>query len=73
MLITQLDLNNKKVLLRVDFNVPMNKNLEVRDNTRIKSSLKTILYVIKKGGTCILISHMGRPKSGYEKNFKYTS
>ena len=68
MLITQLDLNNKKVLLRVDFNVPMNKNLEVIDNTRIKSSLKTILYVIKKGGTCILISHMGRPKSGYEKN-----
>ena len=50
MLITQLDLNNKKVLLRVDFNVPMNKNLEVTDNTRIKSSIKTILYVIKKGG-----------------------
>lgn len=68
MLITQLDLNNKKVLLRVDFNVPMNKNLEVTDNTRIKSSIKTILYVVKKGGTCILISHMGRPKNGYEKN-----
>ena len=68
MLITQLSLNNKKVLLRVDFNVPMNKNLQVTDNTRIKSSIKTILYVIKKGGTCILISHMGRPKNGYEKN-----
>ena len=68
MLITELDLNNKKVLLRVDFNVPMNKNLEVTDNTRIKSSIKTILYVIKKGGTCILISHMGRPKNGYKKN-----
>ena len=68
MLITQLDLYNKKVLLRVDFNVPMNNNLEVTDNTRIKSSIKTILYVIKKGGTCILISHMGRPKNGYEKN-----
>ena len=68
MLITELDLNNKKVLLRVDFNVPMNKNLEVTDNTRIKSSIKTILYVVKKGGTCILISHMGRPKNGYKKN-----
>ena len=68
MLITELDLNNKKVLLRVDFNVPMNKNLEVTDNTRIKSSIKTILYVIKKGGTCVLISHMGRPKNGYKKN-----
>ena len=68
MLITQLDLKNKKVLLRVDFNVPMNKNLEITDNTRIKSSIKTILYIIKKGGACILISHMGRPKNGYEKN-----
>ena len=67
MLITELDLNNKKVLLRVDFNVPMNKNLEVTDNTRIKSSIKTILYVIRKGGTCILISHMGRPKTDTKK------
>ena len=67
MLITKLDLNNKKVLVRVDFNVPMDKNLTVTDNTRIKSSIKTILYVLKKGGACILISHMGRP-DGYEKN-----
>ncbi len=66
MLISELDLNNKKVLVRVDFNVPMNKNLKVADNTRIKSSLKTILHIIKNGGTCILISHMGRP-SGHEK------
>ena len=65
MLISELDLNNKKVLVRVDFNVPMNENLKVADNTRIKSSLKTILYIIKNGGTCILISHMGRP-NGYE-------
>ena len=50
MLITQLDLNNKKVLLRVDFNVPMNKNLEVTDNTRIKSSLKPSYMLLKKGG-----------------------
>ena len=66
MLISELDLNNKKVLVRVDFNVPMNKNLKVADSTRIKSSLKTILHIIKNGGTCILISHMGRP-NGYEK------
>tara|TARA_B100000989_G_scaffold186480_1_gene140294 strand:- start:30 stop:1214 length:1185 start_codon:yes stop_codon:yes gene_type:complete len=66
MLISELDLNNKKVLVRVDFNVPMNENLKVADNTRIKSSLKTILYIIKNGGTCILISHMGRP-NGYEE------
>ena len=66
MLISELDLNNKKVLVRVDFNVPMDKDLKVADNTRIKSSLKTIFYIIKKGGTCILISHMGRP-NGYEE------
>ena len=67
MLITELDLKDKKVLVRVDFNVPMNKNLEVTDNTRIKSSKKTIMHIFRNGGTCILISHMGRPK-GYEKN-----
>ena len=66
MLISELDLNNKKVLVRVDFNVPIDKDLKVTDNTRIKSSLKTILYIIKSGGTCILISHMGRP-NGYEE------
>jgi len=66
MLISELDLNNKKVLVRVDFNVPMKENHKVADNTRIKSSLKTILYIIKNGGTCILISHMGRP-NGYEE------
>lgn len=66
MLISELDLNNKKVLIRVDFNVPMDSNLKVRDNTRIKSSLKTILHVLNHGGICILISHMGRP-NGYDK------
>ncbi len=66
MLITDLDLNDKKVLVRVDFNVPIDKNLGVTDNTRIKSSKKTISYILENGGTCILISHMGRPK-GYEE------
>ena len=67
MLISELDLNNKKVLVRVDFNVPMNENNKVTDNTRIKCSIKTISYILKNGGTCILISHMGRP-NGYEKS-----
>ena len=66
MLITNLNLENKKVLVRVDFNVPIDKNLSVKDNTRIKSSKKTILHILANGGTCILISHMGRPK-GYDK------
>ncbi len=65
MLIENLDFNNKRVLIRVDFNVPMNEHLEVTDNTRIKSSMKSILHILKNGGSCILISHMGRPR-GYE-------
>ena len=68
MLISELDLKDKKVLVRVDFNVPMNKNLEVTDNTRIKSSMNTIMHILRNGGTCILISHMGRP-NGYEKTY----
>ena len=66
MLISELDLNNKKVLVRVDFNVPMDENQKITDNTRIKYSIKTISYILENGGTCILISHMGRP-NGYEK------
>lgn len=65
MLIEEIDFNNRKVLVRVDFNVPMNEHLKVTDNTRIKSSMRTILHILKNGGSCILISHMGRPK-GYE-------
>ena len=72
MLISELDLNNKKVLVRVDFNVPMNENHKVTDNTRIKRSIKTISYILKNGGTCILISHMGRP-NGYEKSLSLKS
>ncbi len=64
MLIEDLDFNGKRVLVRVDYNVPMNEYLKVTDNTRIKRSIKTILHILKNGGSCILISHMGRPK-GY--------
>ena len=52
---------NKKVLIRVDFNVPLNDKLQVVDNTRIYAAKPTIDHVINSGGSCILISHMGRP------------
>ena len=53
---------NKKVLVRCDFNVPINKKGEISDDFRIKETIPTIKYLIKKGAKIILISHLGRPK-----------
>ena len=57
-----LEPEGKRVLMRVDFNVPMNEKGIVIDDTRIKSSLPSIQYILKKGGILILMSHFGRPK-----------
>ena len=61
---TVLDFNflNKKALIRVDFNVPLDANQNVLDNTRILSAKPTILKIINDGGSCVLMSHLGRPK-----------
>lgn len=67
--ITDLDFKNKRVLIRVDFNVPIDKaSNEVNDNTRIKAAIPTIKHVIANGGSVVLMSHLGRPKSGYDAN-----
>lgn len=60
--IDDLVLNGKKVLVRVDFNVPLNENLEVTDNTRIREAIPTIQKIIDSNGKAILMSHLGRPK-----------
>ncbi len=60
--IDDLDLKNKKVLIRVDFNVPLTENLEVADDTRIRATLPTIKKIIDSNGRAILMSHLGRPK-----------
>lgn len=55
--------NKKKVLIRVDFNVPLNENFQVTDDTRIKAAKPTIIKILEDGGSCILMSHFGRPKA----------
>ena len=64
--IEDLDLKNKKVIIRVDFNVPI-KNGKINDDNRIRESLKTIDYACLKGGKVILLSHLGRVKEEKDK------
>jgi phosphoglycerate kinase len=58
----QISFENKKALIRVDFNVPLNEKKEVTDPTRILAAKETIDNILAKGGSCILMSHLGRPK-----------
>jgi len=62
----------KRVIIRVDFNVPLNHNRQVTDDTRIRESLPTIKKILNDGGSVILISHLGRPKGGYENDYSLT-
>ncbi|MBT8323682.1 MAG: phosphoglycerate kinase [Winogradskyella sp.] len=60
--IDDFNFKDKKALIRVDFNVPLDDNLEVTDATRIVSAKPTVIKVLEDGGSCVLMSHLGRPK-----------
>lgn len=67
--IDNYDFKNKKALIRVDFNVPLNDKFEISDPTRINAAIPTIKKIINSGGSVVLMSHLGRPKDGPENKF----
>lgn len=67
--IQDYNFGGQKALMRVDFNVPLNDQMEVTDETRINAAVPTIKKILNEGGSCILMSHLGRPKNGPEDKF----
>lgn len=67
--IKNYDFKGKKALIRVDFNVPLDDQFHVTDDTRISSAVSTIQTILKQGGSAILMSHLGRPKGGPENKY----
>lgn len=67
--IDDINFSNKKALIRVDFNVPLDKSFNITDDTRIKAAIPTINKILKDGGSAILMSHLGRPKDGPDDKY----
>jgi phosphoglycerate kinase len=68
--ISTYDFSGKRALIRVDFNVPLNKEtFKVNDDTRIRAAIPTIKYILEKGGSVVLMSHLGRPKDGSDQAY----
>ena len=67
--ISDISLEGKQVLIRVDFNVPLDEHFNITDDSRMQAALPTIKKVIAEGGKAIVMSHLGRPKNGFEEKF----
>ena len=67
--IENYNFSGKRALIRVDFNVPLNDKYEITDDSRIRAAMPTIKKILGKDGSVILMSHLGRPKSGYEEKY----
>lgn len=67
--IDAINFKGKRALIRVDFNVPLDKQYHVTDDNRIRATIPTIKKILDDGGSCVLMSHLGRPKDGPEDKF----
>jgi phosphoglycerate kinase len=67
--INDINFKNKRALVRVDFNVPLDKEFNVTDDNRIRATIPTIKKILSDGGSAVLMSHLGRPKGGPEEKY----
>ena len=67
--LNDINFSGKRALIRVDFNVPLDKTFNVTDDNRIRATVPTIKKILKDGGSCILMSHLGRPKDGPDEKY----
>ncbi|HYG03767.1 MAG TPA: phosphoglycerate kinase [Chryseosolibacter sp.] len=67
--IKDINFKEKRALIRVDFNVPLDKSFNVTDDNRIRATIPTLTKILNDGGSCVLMSHLGRPKEGPEEKY----
>src|SRR6478736_8484067 len=67
--VDDINFKGKRALIRVDFNVPLDKSFNVTDDNRIRATIPTLKKILADGGSCILMSHLGRPKDGPSEKY----